>query len=195
MEEPRPQKSWKITQNARVPDFCRWPRIHSFSSDDCLLESHPSGAVHITASIASFSSLVDFWKARILHFSEDECGADQLLVAVDDYICQEHLAIPMCAYEEGEPNEKTFEGTWKTVNGILETFDSSRLSIVRLGGFEWNSWSLMNMFGLLVLHDVNDRAQCHRMGLCRWEGDLSDIPASVEALRPSFGERYTGVFN
>lgn len=195
VERPRPRESWKITQSARVPDFCRWPRVNTFSSDDCLLEPHPNGAVKVTGSITSFSSLIVFWKARIRQFSEDECGADQLLVAVDDYISQEHLAIPRFDYEEGEPNEKTFEGTRKTVDGILETFDSSRLSIIRLGGFEWNSWSMMNMFGLLVLHDANDRAQSQRIGLCRWEGDVSDIPANVEALRPSFEEKYTGVLN
>lgn len=193
VENPSLNSSWKITQTARVPDFCRWPRSNSINFDDCLLEPHLSGAVKITASITSFDSLVNFWKARTFQFSEDECGADQLLVAVDDYICREHLAIPLFDYEEGEPNQKTFDNTWKIVNGILETFDSSRLSVIRLGGFEMNSWSLINMFGLIVLHDAQDRAQCQRMGLCRWEGDIFDIPASVEALRPSFEERYTGV--
>lgn len=195
VERPSPLESLEITQSARVPDFCRWPRVNSFSSDDCLLEPHPDGALKITGRIASFSSLIGFWKARIRHFSEDECGADQLLVAVDDFTSREHLAIPWFDYDEGEPNEKTFKGVLQTVDGILEIFDSSRLSFIRLGGFEWNSWSLMNMSGLLTLHDADDRAQCHRMGLCRWEGDFSGLPAIVEALRPSFEERYTGVLN
>lgn len=53
----------------------------------------------------------------------------------------------------------------------------------------------MNMFGLLVLHDAHDRAHCQRIGLCRWEGDVYDIPANAEALQPSFDERYTGVLD
>ncbi|KAJ4391870.1 hypothetical protein N0V93_005490 [Gnomoniopsis smithogilvyi] len=195
IEKPSPGRSWKITQHARVPDICRWPRSNAISLDDCLLEAHPSGTMKITASTTSFSSLIGFWKARVLQFSDEEFGADQLLVAVDDYVCREHSPIPLFDYEEGEPTEKTFNRTKKTVFGILETFDSNRLSVMRLGGFEWNPWSMMNMFGLLVLHDAQDRYQCQRLGICRWEGDIFDIPESVEALRPSFEHRYTGVLH
>lgn len=63
-------------------------------------------------------------------------------------ISAEHLAIPSFDYQGDEPNEKTFNRTKKIVNGILETFRSIRLSIVRLGGFGWNSWSLIIFFRL-----------------------------------------------
>lgn len=195
IEKPKLEKSWKITQNARVPDFCRFPRNTTLALDDCLVEAQPGsdGAARITGSITSFNALVKFWEARIRRLSEDDCAADQLLVAVDDYVCGDNLLVPYFDYEEGEPNRTTFERTEKIVCGLLNTFESRRLSVIRLGGFEWNAWSMPHMFGLLILHDDEDWTRCRRMGLCRWEGDVFDISVEAEVLRPSFEERYTGV--
>lgn len=193
VDKPSPRKTWKITQTVRISQLCQWDQGYS-SYDDCVIRAEGS-EVRIRAGITSFEGLVEFWRTRMTYLPEGESSGGQLIVVVDDYICGENPDIPYFDYEPGEAPEKTFQRTQRTVDGLLSTFTNSRLSVIRMGKLEWNSWSLINIFGLLILHDEEDKTRCQRMGLCRWEGDIWDLPAEVEALRPQFEHRYHGTIH
>lgn len=190
-ERPRPGKTWQITQDVRTPNFLKfWPSF--VSCESCSINVSPVGPARITANILPLQDLVS-WNAQICKRPGEMQTGEQLIVAVDDYICRPHTAIPYFDLEEYELIEDTLRRTRETVDELLATFQSSRLSVLELGRNEWNSWSTLHFFGLLILHDEEDRNKCQRIGLCRWAGDFWDFPLEIEALRPRFDERYNGV--
>lgn len=200
VERPQVGNTWKITQNARIPHgFEDWSTRH-ISFDDSVLDAQPGKQARIQAGIASFESLITYWKARILNLSQSQRN-DQLLVAVDDYISREQATIPYydpVNYDDRNMAE-IFRHTESTVHGLLEAFESSRLSVLKLGGHSWRAGVFTEFFGLLVLHDEHDRSCCHRIGICRWDGDdylqpdTRDIPEDARRLLPRFEEKYNGV--
>lgn len=204
VERPAPGATWKITHNARVPEgFDDWTPKHV--TDDCVLDVQvgrrgaPARA-HIRANVTSFESLVEFWKVRIQSLPYGE-RRDELLVVVDDYICQAEPAIPYCDFRElaSRGESGVFLHTQETVRGLLATFESPRLSVLKLGGLSLRPGLSAQCFGLLILHDQGDQSRCQRIGLCRWEGDdyleNRNIPDEAKAIMPRFEHRYNGLIS
>ncbi|KAJ4419148.1 hypothetical protein N0V82_005161 [Gnomoniopsis sp. IMI 355080] len=190
----RPAVTWKITQNARVPEgFDEWD--DKFVELGCSLDIRPDGLAHIRGNITSFQDLVTFWHARLPQLTRVDCHY-HLNVLVDDYVCQEHPALQSLV-EKFWARERRFSHTQETVVGLTETFGSQRLSVVRLGGTTSGPGrpDIYGEFhGLLILHDEDNRARCQRIGICRWEGDTFrwQVSQEVLALNPTFAETYEG---
>lgn len=196
VEKPPLGKSWQITQNGMVPEEFRDWGPEYVTCDDCVINAVPTGPAQLSAGIASFNSLVVFWKALVQE-TPDYLKRDKLVVVVDDYLCREHISLPSSdPYHDRFTPLGYFERTNRTVNALIETFGDSRLSVIRLGGKRRRgSNGFAVAFGLLILHDGDDRGRCRRIGLCQWEGDspYGRLPSKdVETLRPRFEEIYSG---
>lgn len=194
-KKPPLGKSWQITQTGRALEADWGPE--RVTSDDCIINAAPTGPAQLTAGITSFTNLVAFWKAMV-----QECSGYRkdfkLLVDVDDYLCQEHTSL-----HSSDPYHARFtplgklERTTRNVDALMEIFGNSRLSVIRLGEERrTNSYGFAVAFGLLILHNSDDRGRCQRIGLCSWDGDNPYGPEIhskyVETLRPSFEEVYSG---
>lgn len=194
----KPNDTWRITQNARVPEgFEDWDE--KFITDiKCALSVSPGQPARIRGMIDSFQSLITYWQARLPQLTRVNPDY-HLTVAVDDYICREQPLLP-CRdpYDlEFRNTSGNFPHTEATVNGLLETWETSRLSVLKLG-VESAGGGRPDVFhaefGLLLLHDEHDRSRCQRIGLCRWEGGFFDYTVSekVKNMKPRFEEEYEG---
>lgn len=198
LETPAPGQSWKIAQTARVPKgFDQWTPRHV--TDDCVLDARPGAPAHVSANITSFESLVQYWKVRLEGLSDTKRN-DQLLVVVDDYICQTERAIPTYDSKNSASWTATdFMHTQETVDWLLAKFGGCRLSVLMLGGLSFRAGLYEECFGLLILHDETDRSRCRRIGLCKWEGNdyfgNMGVSEEAKAVMPQFEQRYNGVMS
>lgn len=199
VEEPAPGKSWQITPTARVPKgFEEW--THRHVTADCALDARPGAPAHVEANITPFENLVSFWKTRVKDLPDIERN-DQLVVVVDDYLRQTQPDAATNASGDspsGSP-ASTFLHTQETVDWLLANYETSRLSVLFLGGLSFRVDLYDECFGLLILHEEDDRSRCQRIGLCKWEGNDSfghmGISEEAKASTPKFGQRYIGVMS
>lgn len=199
VETPALGKSWQITPTARVPTgFDQWTPGHV--TDDCVLDTHPGAPAHVSANITSFECLIKFWKARLKGLSDAERN-DQLLVVVDDYLRQTQPAVLTHDSENSASQTASshFLHTKETVDWLLASFESCRLSVLMLGGLSFRVGLFEEYFGLLILHDEKDRSRCQRIGLCKWEGNdyftNMGVSEDAKAAMPQFEQRYNGVMS
>lgn len=199
VETPAPGKSWQINPTARVPKgFGDWTQRHV--TDDCVLDAHPGAPAYVSANIASLESLISFWKIRIKDLPDTERN-DKLVVVVDDYIRQNQPETPIKVLEDlaSRSSGTTFLNTQETVNWLLANYGTSRLSVLLLGGLSFRIGLYDECFGLLILHDGEDKSCCQRVGLCKWEGNdyfgNMSISEEAKASRPKFEQRYNGILS
>lgn len=196
IEEPPLGKSWQITQNGMVPEEFRDWGPEFVTCDDCVINANPTGPAQLSAGITSFNSLVAFWKAMVQE-APDYMKNNKLAVVVDDYLRRKHTSFP-CSdpYQDRLLGMEDFERTTRTVNALMEIYEGSRLSVIRLGGIRrHDTGGFSAAFGLLILHTSDDKGRCQRIGVCGWEGESHygpDYSMDVENLRPRFEEVYSG---
>lgn len=177
VEEPHHGKTWQMTQKSRVPHSFRYfalqhihtgPEMEAPSVFDNFEISRglPGGPAKIRGSIGPFESLIQYWRAIIS--SKKQLGDHyRIVLQVDDYICKANPSIPYVSPLMSDREGQTRKYVNATIEGLIKTFGSKRLSAIGLGetGIHRRDGGNFESFVMLLLHDELDFTQCRRIGI------------------------------
>lgn len=175
-KKPQPHKTWQITQSSRVPLETLSNYDHHYPMKNCTIFASPRGGKFalLGGDITPMHQLLMYWKAcegpELLH-----PGAfTDLWFELDDYLSQEHPTIPR-PYEHlswrGPANELglyLLNITYRTAASLIDIFGAEQVSVLRLGMREGGRQGPQLLYGLVILHEVDNWKHCQRLGLCLW---------------------------
>lgn len=176
VEEPHRGKTWQMTQKARVPypfrhfgmdEIHAGPSLEGPSIFDHFEISRglPDGPAKIQGSVTPFESLMQYWRATM---SSDQEGTFQrIFLQIDDYICKSNISIPYISPLLSDRQGQHGKYVNETVEGLIKTFGSKRLSAIGLGetGPGRRRGGNFESFVMVILHNELDFAQCRRIGI------------------------------
>lgn len=177
VEEPHHGKTWQITQKSRVPYVYRHfglSNIHTKYEEDApsifdhfeISRGLPDGPAKIRGSVTPFESLMEYWRA--ISSSNNGSGVQRIFLQVDDYICKANTYIPYVSPLLSDRQGQFHKYVNETIEGLIKTFGSKRLSAIGLGetGSIRRKGGNFDSFAMLLLHNELDFSRCRRIGLC-----------------------------